>query len=266
MLPSVTGPSLGLLQNGPESPFGNVLGWIVVFAVVVWPILRGVLEAATQRRRDFEKRAGRSAGRAPASAPSKTSTGGRSGPLGGLRDAFAEAMEAIEAETSGRSTRSEAAEEVRRRRAAARKRPSTPSASVAPPTPATMASAPRAPFGRVEHKDLVGDPFDDALMGGNLVPEEDLHEVPSEDEVEARPEAVEASRAPSVIESPVGANRAVVRAATAVPTAGSSLRRAARASLFADESQLSRWQQAIVMREVLGPPVALRGLSDRPSK
>ena len=38
---AIAGPPL---QGGPDSPLGDLLGYVVLFVVVIWPIIRGVLD------------------------------------------------------------------------------------------------------------------------------------------------------------------------------------------------------------------------------
>ena len=40
---AIAGPPL---QGGPDSPLGDLLGYVVLFVVVIWPIIRGVLDQA----------------------------------------------------------------------------------------------------------------------------------------------------------------------------------------------------------------------------
>ena len=44
-----------LALQQPDKPFGDILGWLIVFVVVIWPIIRGLLENASTQRKKFEQ-------------------------------------------------------------------------------------------------------------------------------------------------------------------------------------------------------------------
>ena len=58
------------LQQGPDNPLSNLLGYVVVFMVIVWPIIRGVMESAQQKRQEFERGQARKA-KARSGAPAR---------------------------------------------------------------------------------------------------------------------------------------------------------------------------------------------------
>ena len=213
-------------QPAPDSPFGDYLGYLVLFVVVIWPILRGVIESANQRRREFEARQPKPrAGRQPFT----------------IEDLL---------EDDPRP-RKRSAEERRYEQAQA---PSTPP----PRPPATDVSYETAESrydtsveDSYDDESLVGDPFDERSMGGqgmgdDLVPDADLDEVPSEDELEGTSAQGEVSdriseRKPAVtlLASPTRENASLV-------------------ALERIEERLTPWQRAIALQEIMGRPAALR--------
>ncbi|QDV07692.1 hypothetical protein Poly30_32210 [Planctomycetes bacterium Poly30] len=256
-----TGP-LGLLQRpqAPESPFKDVLGWIIVFFVIVWPILRGIMETARTQRKEFEEKEGKQA--KGAAGPPRPARRKRT-----LEEILEGKLERADVDVRAPSEASTAAPA----------RPPVSRATVpksAPPAarfgerPAGESTAPvyRAndllggdsyadSYGE-DSVDLVGDPYDEAAMTRDLVPDAKLRRIPTEDEVEAG-SPMSGTQARGVTAATV-ANQPGRLAAAPVPA---NLVREDPEVLFGRlKKPLTPWQKAFVLREVLGTP-----LSSRPS-
>lgn len=235
----------------------NVLGWLIVFFMVIWPVIRGVVEAANERRRKFiEAEQRRPKGGVAGGRPE------RRDPFEALRRALEEAHGIeVEAEepprrsagtpTAGpaRSAAAPAAPVSRRPAARAQVKP-------APPRPAEPAPrstvAPEGSFGR--------DPLDERALERPLVAERDLARVPSEGGApsEAPQRRATPSPAPPTQDPPAPH---MEPAAAAVATRLQS-RDAARGGTL-DIARLARrartpWAAAVLYEELLGPPVSLR--------
>lgn len=226
-----------LQQQGPDSPLGNLLGYVVLFAVVIWPIIRSVIEAANEKRKEFE-RTQQAAGRKAA---------GQGAKRGRRR------FEDVLAEDGGTT------------------------ASVAmdgfdePPPLRSLSKRTgslRDPVEPERPTSLAGDLFDDRVTGFDLAEGSSLSSVPGENELESstdgpdfddyRPLAPGShANAPSTQVSDVpGAALKVTRLTGTRGTPGKGV-------LTRLEKRLSPWQRAIALREILGPPVAHRREDER---
>lgn len=211
------------LQGGPDSPLGDLLGYVVLFVVVVWPIIRGVLDQAQGRRADFERQQRK-----------KRPSGERAGRGRSLEeilrgDPYVEALEEPLLEDVVREIE-----------------PASP-----PLLPREELSEPS--FGerpedevRPSERELVGDPFDDSVMGQDLVDGISLADVPTEDELE-----VEIDRGP----------RGPMRRASARP-ASPAVASVSDRGLDRLERRFTPWQRAFVLKEILGAPAATRAFDD----
>ena len=218
---AIAGPPL---QGGPDSPLGDLLGYVVLFVVVVWPIIRGVLDQAQGRRTEFERQQRKKR-------PSGQRTGGGRSLEEILRgDPYVEALEEPLLEDVVREIE-----------------PAAP-----PPLPREQLSEPS--FGerpedevRPSERELVGDPFDDSVMGQDLVDGLSLAEVPSEDELE-----VDLDRGPTGPE--FDARRGV----------GEPFGRRSGATRHRPRSSAASvpGSAAFVLKEILGAPAATRAFDD----
>lgn len=252
-------PHWPLALQGPDSPNGNILGWLIVFFMIVWPIIRGAIEAANERRRKFVEQERL---RGQADGPSAGPTAGPAAPTGRPklegRDPFEAMRRAIE-QARGDQERQHDAPPVRRAA------PPAPTRSVAPQPQKSRAQkaykAPPAPHERerrpVVRPDTFGrDPFDDKQLERPLVKDVDLARVPSEGGQAT--ETPQRRRAPAP-EPPIDAPTPVVEPhlgalssrGRAVPVGGFALKRIA-------QRVPSPWAQAVLYEELLGPPVGLR--------
>ncbi|MEM9379644.1 MAG: hypothetical protein AAGB93_06795 [Planctomycetota bacterium] len=222
------------VQQRPDRPFGDILGWLIVFFVVVWPILRGLLDNAANQRKKFEeqqRRASRNRGGRPAEKRSRLDefveemiTGQRAKVDAG--DARADAFDPGTTETA--TTVLEPAP-TPPPRPARRREPSRPPE----PEPASRRDFSTASIG--------SDPFDESLLETDLVADEALAEVPSEDAVETEVSYAEAIG---------GLDQTIDLMPTPELDRASALERIQR--------RRTPWQAAYVLKEVLGPPAALQ--------
>ncbi|MEM8710611.1 MAG: hypothetical protein AAGG01_06640 [Planctomycetota bacterium] len=229
---------LALIQRrGPDSPFGDLLGWVVVFFVIVWPILRGLLDTARKQRTEFDKKQAEQERRAEASGVPRKRDARKT-----LEDLLEGRLETLETDAP-KPPRTPQAQQRRKVKRASRA--SGEVSSSFGERPASESSAP-------EYKELVGDPFDDSKMGLDLVPDSDLKEVPTEDQIEAGVGSQEREPGDQVPDS---------LKRTAAATAHSDAEAAAKdpEAIFARlERPLSPWQRAFILKEVLGAPLASR--------
>lgn len=257
---TLLGPAhFGLLQRpgqGPESPFGDALGWIIVFFVIVWPILRGILETAKTQRKEFEAKQAKQAKGAPPGANRRRT-------LEEILEGRLERADVDPRDSRGGPSGSPAdAEPPRRVQRQKIKKAPLPEARFGE-RPMGENSAPIYGADDLYSSDrnssnrsgeLVGDPFDEAAMERDLVPEAKLRHIPSEDEVESGSsssgtQARGVTRS-SVAGGPRAAAPAIVESGLAREDPEAIFRRLPR--------PLSPWQKAIVLREVLGEPLASR--------
>ncbi len=246
------GPSLALVQGKPDSPFGDILGYVIVFFVVVWPIIRGLLGNANEKRKKHEEQQRQTGGRAAASQAQ-----GRS-----RLDAFIEEMVSgqrarhdapdEDADLSATAVVQEAPPPRRPRPQPARPvvpRPVTPR-TVVPRTVAPPAASPFRPSSLSEYgpgPGLTGDPFDDSAMGRPLVQDSILSKARSENEVE----------------DSVSYEQTIDRKALSVAQGDTVVTGDAKVDgLERIHRGRTRWQAAFVLKEVLGPPGGLRSSSD----
>ncbi|MEC8511683.1 MAG: hypothetical protein VX015_06015 [Planctomycetota bacterium] len=211
------------VQGGPDSPLGDLLGYVVLFVVVVWPIIRGVLDQAQGRRTEFEQQQRR---KRP---PGKRADGGRSLEEILRGDPYVEALEEPLLEDVVREVE----------------------AASPPPLPPERLS--KSSLGersadavRPTERELVGDPFDDSIMGMDLVDDLSLADVPAEDELEV-----------SLDHGPRRPIRGAVAQSASAPTVS-----AAERGLGGLERRFTPWQRAFVLKEILGPPAATRTFDD----
>ncbi|MEE2940658.1 MAG: hypothetical protein VX460_09770 [Planctomycetota bacterium] len=213
------------VQGGPDSPLGDLLGYFVIFVVVVWPIIRGVLDQAKGRRAQFEQQQRRNR---PTGARARAG-GGRSLEEILRGDPYVEALEEPLLEEVVREIEAPSPPPL------PRERPSEPSFGERP-----------ADELRPSERELVGDPFDDSIMGGDLVQSLALAEVPTEDELEV---AIDPGRREQISEM-------------AEQSASLSTPRAAERGLGGLERRFTPWQRAFVLKEILGAPAATRAFDD----
>lgn len=259
-----------LALQGPDSPNGDILGWLIVFFMVVWPLLRGVVEAANERRRGHvEKQQGgapRPQGGAPRRAAGPAPVG-RAQPTAPEQDPFETLKRALQGQLE-RGTRAEPPTERPKVQPppsrpvtaqgsaprAATAQGSPPRAPTKSPTTAqtrmpTTASPTASPTSRVPvekhsapfERNLAGDPFDERMLERALVEDPELAHVPSEG---GRPSDAPLRRALPRSKPPADAP-----APMELP--GAALARLSR-------RVRTPWGQAVVYEELLGPPVALR--------
>ena len=155
--PPVSAPVLVLVQQPPDSPFADILGWVIVFFVVIWPIVKGLLDNAKSQRKKFEE-----------------SQRGRT----------------AKAKTTARTERRSRIDEFLEEMISAR--PDSVETETPPPseTPPPVPKAPRRPKPEPEPVEQLGadfavDPFDESFLESDLVPQKDLVDVPEEDVIEA---------------------------------------------------------------------------------
>jgi hypothetical protein len=241
-----------LQRRGPDSPFGDLLGWIVVFFVIVWPILRGLMETAREQRKKFESNA-------PKAGPRKSGQGGPT-PNRKARRTLEEILEGKLERVDSYDEPEEFLPEPPPRKP---QRPSTKLTESKPAAfgdrPADEDSAPIYRFDDLQSESstkLGADPFDESSMDSDLVPEAKLSHVPTEDELESDLE----STMDGITRRPAPA-----AAARPVPAAGGMgpglLRSDDPEVIFRKMGRpLSPWQKAFILKEVLGDPLASRPL------
>lgn len=233
------------VQGPPDGPIGDWLGYIVIFAVVVWPILRGLLESAQTQRKEFERKQRRQQPVDPAS-------GQRRPTLDELLRGEPFAME----------------EEATLRR------PEPEPAPTPPPAAANREARRRAAEDARDAGSLVGDPFDESSMGRgmgrDLVADEDLMHIPDEDELERSSGRRSASRAEVTAAGSAGRGTPDERftglgetSAAMQTSGGEASRGSSDKSLARLERQYSSWKRAFILHEVLGAPRAAKPFEDR---
>ena len=238
------------LQGGPDSPFGDVLGYIIVFFVIVWPILRGIIESARGERKEFEAKQGQGKPAAPRPARRKRT----------LEEILEGKLERADIDVAPR--------------------PVQPAIPLKPPVsraPAPKVQAPAARFGerpvdessapvyRADdlyggdpYEDLVGDPFDEASMEQDLVPDARLRHISSEDEVEAGGASIGTQARGETARSVEERAQRAIRRATPVALESTQIRDDPEVLFRRLPRPLTPWQKAVVLREVLSPPLATR--------
>ena len=196
-------------------------GYVVLFVVVVWPIIRGC-STRLWPAHGVRAAAARGAALGPAQ---RRRTEPRGDPARGPH------VEALE----------EPPEDVVRE------------VEAAAPPPLPREQLPEPAFGerpedepRPSERELVGDPFDDSVMGRDLVDRNSLADVPTEDELE-----VDVDR---------GARDSFRRAVA--QSASPSAPGAAERGLGRLERGFTPWQRAFVLKEILGAPAATRAFDD----
>ncbi len=259
---SLSDAPLGMLPlQGPDSPFGNLLGYIVVFFVVVWPIIRGLLDNAKKQRAEFEAKETK-AGHRPNQSRNRQAR--RT-----LEEILEGKLERVDSYDEPEPTYEEKPTAVTPRRErtplAQAKKPKAPALG---DRPADESVAP------VYHLDdlhgesdveLGGDPFDEGSMESDLVSESKLSHVPTEDELESNLDSTMrgiSRGAASARPGPGGLTPAYV------PDLG-ALRSEDPEAIFRGMGRpLTPWQKAFILKEVLGQPMASRPaptLTDLPS-
>ena len=238
------GLPLGLVQRGPDNPFGDLLGWVVVFFVIIWPIIRGLLEQATKQRKEFAEKQRQAPPRA-------------GGPSGQGRRTLEEILE-------GKLERVDSYDEPE---VLSTEFPKTTPRHTAPRSveaepaafgdrPLEEGSAPVYHFDDLQsdsNVELGGDPFDDSSMESDLVPEAKLREVPTEGELEADlGSAMEGIRR----------HPSPARSVQAAEVSREGLLRSDDPEvIFRSMGRpLSPWQKALILKEVLGAPLGSRPL------
>jgi len=260
----------------------NILGWLIIFFMVVWPLIRGAVEAANERRRKFvEEQRRRDAG---PSAPQRPRAGGPpdrpADPFEDLRRALmgSATVEAEEVDEPRPARRPEAATPPRQKPPGAPKTPARTAGAgpgrgkpargpEAPARPRAGAPAPppRAPE-RARPDTLAGDPFDERMLERPLVADPELARVPSEGGRPSEAPQRRITRAPETpYETSQGGPRStaeVVAEATPValrqPAPAAASRGEAVALARIARRVRSPWGRAVLYEELLGPPVSLR--------
>lgn len=245
-----------LALQGPDSPNGNILGWLIVFFMIIWPIIRGAIEAANERRRKFvEQERRRGTARGPVAGPPAQT--GR--PTLEGRDPFEALRRALEQARKDEDQERHDDEPVRRAAPPA----AAPTAQAAPQRAPAQRAPQAAPVPHeretrpvVRQETFGRDPFDDAQLERPLVKDADLARVPSEG---GQATETPQRRRPPTPEPPVDAPTPVVEPAMeslssrgrAIPVGGFALKRIA-------QRVPSPWARAVLYEELLGPPVGLR--------
>lgn len=216
-----------LALQGPDSPLGDLLGYVILFMVVVWPIIRGVMEQAQTKRAEFERQTRKERGERP-DRPRRRS---------------------LEELLQGEPYVDALEEPVR----APEPPPLPPKRQKSRVEPRREEKArPWEDDVKPSDRELVGDPFDDSLMGQDLVDDRALVEVPTEDELEVSiGAAAERTNLPGL-----GSERS--RSTAPVPQMSSAER-----SLAGLERRFTPWQRAFVLKEILGPPAGSRPFGER---
>jgi hypothetical protein len=263
-------PAAGLVLalQGGDPQGGKILGYLIVFFMVVWPLIRAAVEAAQERRRKFieeeERRARRERreGRGTVARTGAPPQGGRpemQDPFEALRRALTRHLEGDE-DTDEPPRRSAAPKPAAPRPAtqantqkAAQKATQRPAQR--PPTPTAPSPAPAPP------RELAGDPFDERLLERPLVADPELARVPSEGglpvEVTARLAQAKAEGQPPFDASAPAADP-ILHGLTRVARSGATRHPRDAAQLLIARHGRTAWAQGVLYEELLGPPVALR--------
>lgn len=259
------------VQRGVGFDVDNLVGLAIVFFAVIWPVIRGLLNAAKSNRQDFQARS--KAGSEP------TRPNPLEAFLQGLQDDGEE--EVVRERRAAREDRAERREAALERQRARRERAAlSPSADpfeteseevvteapVKAPVKASVEALPKeqpssvapstnAPATRARRRPEPVDGFEVAI-------DDDLDAVPSEDALEAdlfaRPQparrgARELEPDEEGLEVLEGAGE---RAAFALESKqGSPLERI--------QTGRSPWRSAILMKEILGPPISVKPHDDQ---
>jgi hypothetical protein len=255
---------LGVLpvQGGVSFDVDSLVGLVIVFFAVVWPVIRGLLNVAKSNRQDFQARSGSDSSRSNALEAF----------LEGLReeedddDEEADGLRRAAARARRRREQREeelAAQRARRERAMEAARSDPFEASQGEVAEATVQETPKerpsvlAPSrgGREGRGRGPTKRFEVAIDG-------DLDEIPSEDALEAdllarpKPERrAEPEREPDEegLEVLSGAGE---RAAFALDSEQAS-------PLDRIQAGRSPWRSAILMKEILGPPISVKPHDDQ---
>ncbi|MFT5732151.1 MAG: hypothetical protein ACJA2W_003702 [Planctomycetota bacterium] len=248
---------LGILQGPPDpgGPFGDALGWIVVFFVIIWPILRGILATARGNRDEHESQQGKAT------------------PPVANRERRRRTLEEILEGKLVTQDEEDAPAPPPRPRATVNRAPKASAVA-----PARFGERPTdegfAPVYGIDDlythdrdKDLGKDPFDESSMELDLVPDARLSHVPTEDEVESGMGS-SGTHARGTTRSSVAATTTSHGPGTAKGRSEPLLARDDPEVFFSRMKRpLSPWQKAFVLREVLSPPLASRptpALTDLP--
>ncbi|MEZ6013810.1 MAG: hypothetical protein R3F49_01735 [Planctomycetota bacterium] len=268
----------GFIPRAPDSPYGDVLGWLIVFFMIVWPLLRSAVSAANERRRKFieeEQRRERTRGRLDRRLRGDVSSGPQpvTDPLEALRRALLGRVEVDE--DSGLYGGGTTADPSRApRRPPARTAQSAPAGTTRVPA-ARPDAEPGAAFERAraearERSAMGGDPFDERTMERPLVADPELARVPSEGGRATEPprrhthggtpstaraalNGADATEAP-----PLRRRGAAGGAPSGAPSGVTQVPPGARTLARIMQRTRSPWGQAILHHELLGPPAALR--------
>ncbi|MEM9802369.1 MAG: hypothetical protein AAGA20_18725 [Planctomycetota bacterium] len=221
MIPFLGSLPLALAQRPPDSPLGDILGWLIVFFVIVWPIIKGLLDKAAEQHRNFEQRQRRAAGGGEARTEPKRSRIDQV-----LEDMLSAPRDAVDAEP-------EMPPPVPRRRP----KPPAPRPVPEPVSQQRLEGAEAFPG-----TELGRDPFDETLLQRDLGAVTELAQVASENEIE--------------VTGPVEMT-SLDRVAPATQVHGSQ-HDPSEDALARIRAGKTPWQSAFLLREVLGPPVAAR--------
>lgn len=265
--------ALGLAFQRPGDD-QNILGWLIVFFMVVWPLIRGIVEAANERRRKFVEDQQRRAG-------TPTARGGRpetqADPFEALRRAMLGTPADDDEEHAPRRSRPSAGPKAPPKAPApARRHPGPPpsvGAQGSTPRPMVGGAGPRPAPRSLEHvppssRQLAGDPFDERVLERPLVADPELARVPSEGGAATEPPERHGRRPPTPPTDapsslyPVAEGAALAARSSpsrpAAPTTGEGSRCEAAALARVARRVRSPWGRAVLYEELLGPPVALR--------
>jgi hypothetical protein len=254
------------VQGGASFDLDSLVGLVIVFFAVIWPVIRGLLNVAKSNRRDFQARSG------AGSASDRTSA--LEAFLEGLREDEDEddADRARRAAARARRRREQREEERTARRARreqaistarsdpleASEREQTAEARILEPpqerlSPPAPTASPGSRRGGRPATPMEG-------LGGAI--EDGLDEIPSEDALEADPFArPEKGRDDSPEREPDEEGLEVL--AGAGERAAFALDTERRSPLDRIQAGRPPWRSAILMKEILGPPISLKPHDDQ---
>ncbi len=252
------------VQGGLSFDLDSLPGLAIVFFAVIWPVIRGLLNAAKSNRQDFEARS--------KAGSESTRSNALEAFLEGLQD-DGEREELARERRAAREARAERREAALERQRARRERAGlSPSAdpfekgseavvteasveALPKEQPSSLAPSTNAPVTRARRRPEPVDGFEVAI-------DDDLDAVPSEDALEAdlsaqpqpaRRGAEEREPDEEGLEVLSGAGE---RAAFALESEQAS-------PLDRIQAGRSPWRSAILMKEILGPPISVKPHDDQ---
>jgi hypothetical protein len=258
------------VQGGVGFDMDSLVGLVIVFFAVIWPVIRGLLNVAKSNRQDFQARSG------AGSASDRPS--GLEAFLEGLReddsedDKYHEADRVVRAAERARRRREQreeelAAQRVRREQAMAAA-PSDPfeASGREQAAEARIQETPREAPSRLSSTASAassrGGRSAEPMEGLGGAREDGLEEIPSEDALEAdlfaRPEN---GRGDGPEREPDEEGLEVI--AGAGERAAFALDAEQRSPLDRIQAGRSPWRSAILMKEILGPPISVTPHDDQ---